>query len=62
MMLGFELIVIGAIAYALGWRPRFNQTTPAQTSQTPLEILDARYARGEVTREEYEQVRQDLEG
>ncbi len=65
MMMGFGLIgpllLIGAVAYALGWQPQFNQTRPAQNSQTPLEILKARYVRGEITREEYEQVRQDLE-
>ena len=57
-MMGFGLIltlvVIGAIAYALGWRPQFNQSGPAETNQTPLEILKARYARGEISREEYE--------
>jgi putative membrane protein len=65
MMIGFDLIllvIVGAIAYALGWRPQFNQTRPAQTRQTPVEILKARYARGEITREEYEQARRDLEG
>lgn len=65
-MMGFELLVplllIGAVAYALGWRPQFNQTGPAQTSQTPVEILNARYARGEISREEYDQMRRDLEG
>ena len=64
-MMGFglmiPLLVIGAIAYALGWRPQSNQTSPAQTSQTPLELLKARYARGEINREEYEQMRLDLE-
>ena len=58
----FVLVIVGAIAYALGWRPQFNQTGPAQTNQTPLEILKARRARGEITREEYDQMRQDLEG
>ena len=66
MMMGFGLIVllflIGVVAYAFGWRPQFNQTWPAQTSQTPLEILKVRYARGEITREVYDQMRQDLEG
>ena len=66
MMMGFWLIVplflIGVVAYAFGWRPQFNQTKPAQTSQTPLEILKARYARGEISREEYDQMCQDLEG
>ncbi len=66
MMMGFGLIVllllIGVVAYADGWRPQFNQTWPAQTSRTPLEILKARYAGGEITREVYDQMRRDLEG
>jgi putative membrane protein len=65
-MMGFGLIltlgVVGAIAYALGWRPQFNQTGRAQNSETPLEILKARYARGEISHEEYEQMRRDLGG
>ena len=64
-MMGFGLIipllVIGGIAYALGWRPQFNQSGPAQTGQTSLELLKARFARGEISREEYEQMRRDLE-
>jgi uncharacterized membrane protein len=56
------LLLIGAVAYAFGWRPQFNQTWPAENSQTPFEILKARYARGEINREEYEQMRLDLEG
>lgn len=66
LMMGFWLIVplllIGAVVYVLVWRPRFNQTHPTQASKTPLEILDARYASGEISREEYDQVRQDLDG
>ena len=66
LMMGFWLIVplllIGVVAFALGWRPQFNQTGPAPTSQTPLEVLKARFARGEISREEYEQMRRDLEG
>jgi putative membrane protein len=65
-MMGFGLLVplllIGVVVFALGWRPQFNLPGPAQTSQTPLEILKARYARGEVTREEYDQIHRDLEG
>jgi len=65
MMLGVGLIVplilVGVIAYALGWRPQINQTGSAPTNQTPEEILKARYARDEITREEYEQIRRDLE-
>jgi putative membrane protein len=65
-MMGLGLMIpmalIGVIAYALGWRPQFNPTGPAQTSETPAEILKARYARGEISREEYDQIRRDLEG
>lgn len=65
-MMGFGLIltlgIVGAIAYALGWRPQLNPTGQAQNRETPLEILKARYARGEISRQEYEQMRQDLEG
>jgi putative membrane protein len=65
MMMGFGLIipllVIGGIVYALGWRPQSNETRPDQTRQTPIELLKARYARGEISREEYEQVRRELE-
>lgn len=64
--MGFGLIVplllMGTAAYAPSWRPQFNQAGPAQTGDTPLEILSARYARGEISREEYDQMRQDLEG
>ncbi len=65
-MMGFGFIFVlalaGGIAYALGWRPQFNQAGPSLTSQAPLEILKARYVRGEITREEYDQMRRDLEG
>lgn len=56
------LILIGVVAYALGWRPQFNQTGLSQISQTPEDILKARYARGEISREEYDQILLDLEG
>jgi len=65
-MMGLGLIVplllIGVVAYALGWRPQFNQNGQAQSNQTPVEILKARYARGEISREEYDQMHRDLEG
>ena len=56
------LLLIGAAAFALGWRPQINQTGPAPTRQAPPEILKARFARGEISREEYEQMQRDLEG
>jgi putative membrane protein len=66
MMMGLDFVflaaIIGAIAYAFGWRPKFNQAKPAQPDQKPSEILKTRYARGEINREEYDQMSRDLEG
>lgn len=64
MMMGFDLlliVIVGAIAYSLGWLPQLNQSKAVRHSQTALEILKARYVRGEISREEYEQMRRDLE-
>ena len=67
MMMGFglliPLILIGLVALALGWKPHFNHQPPTQPSfggQTPLDILKARYARGEINKEEFDQMRKDL--
>ncbi|WP_291524520.1 SHOCT domain-containing protein [Acidithiobacillus sp.] len=37
-----------------------SHETP-DSGETPREALDRRYARGEITREEYQQMRKDLE-
>jgi putative membrane protein len=58
----FVVLIVGAIAYAVGWRPQFNQTGRTQAGPTPLDVLQARYARGEITRDEYDQMHRDLEG
>jgi putative membrane protein len=34
---------------------------PRSERETPLEILQSRYARGEISREEYEEMRRDLQ-
>jgi uncharacterized membrane protein len=60
-MMGFDLLLlVGVIAYVLGWRPQFNQTGSAQNKQTALEILKARYVRGEIGREQYEAMKADI--
>ncbi len=52
VILGFVWLVV-----ALG---RGSAVTPGANAQTPLEILKARYARGEITNEQYDELRQHL--
>lgn len=64
-MMGFGLIgtvlVIALIAFALGWRPQGGQNLFRDTqTKDPVEILKERYARGELTKEEFEQMKDDL--
>ena len=69
--LGLLLMVLfwgGLIALAI-WLVRglFNQTPQLPPSiinggATAQQILDARYARGEITKEQYELMKQDLRG
>ncbi len=62
MMLVFwgGLIVLGFIAVrALAYPGGGRSSTPAGGAQ-PLEALKERYARGEITKEQYESMRRDL--
>ena len=53
----------GFVALAV-WivRAVWRSGEPRTTSQNSLEIAKARYARGEITREQYEQLKKDLGG
>ncbi len=64
----FPILLIAALAYAFGWPP--GQSTNIGSlgnrgsfgsRQTPLDVLKERYARGEISREVYEEMRQDLQ-
>lgn len=66
MMMGFglliPLLILGVIIYALGWRPQIGNYSLPNTSQSrsALDVLNERYARGEISREEYQVMRDDL--
>jgi putative membrane protein len=66
MMIFFFLLLVAVVAYAAGWRPQLGQWiqpgSPAGRggSNSALEILRERYARGEISREEYQRMQQDL--
>ena len=59
MILFWGLIVLGVVALA---RRVFPTGNPASSGQRrPLEILKERYARGEISGEQYAQMRRDVE-
>ena len=60
MLLFWGLVILG-IAVLIRWL--LAQSPPSRGSRvrTPLEIVQERYARGEIDREEYEQKKRDFE-
>ncbi|HEV2356371.1 MAG TPA: SHOCT domain-containing protein [bacterium] len=60
LTLFFWLLIIGGILLLIIWG--FRQAGPVElASHRPLDIVKERYARGELTHEQYEQMRRDLE-
>ncbi len=58
MILVWALIIVG-IVFLVRWVVRENRgDSPA--SETPLEILKKRYARGEIDRAQYERIKEDI--
>ncbi len=65
MMILFFLLLIAVVAYAAGWRPQFGQWgqpgRPASgNGDSARQILRERYARGEISREQYQEMRDAL--
>ncbi len=62
MMLGllFLLLVLAGVALLVMWAVRRSGGSIGSRPEDPMEILRARYARGEVGREEFERIREDL--
>ena len=55
------LIVIGLLIYFIVQAQKTKGQTPTQ-NESHLDILKKRYAKGEITKEEYERMKKDLEG
>ncbi len=55
ILVGIVVLIVWAVNRFSGGRNRSNE------SQSPREILQTRYARGEITREQYQQMMKDLE-
>ncbi len=61
MLLLTALVIVGVI-WLVVTLARGSQTVagPSATGPRPLEILKERYAKGEITKEQYEAMRRDL--
>lgn len=58
LMVVFLVFMVGG---GMGGGPMCGSHKTPGAGATPREELDRRYARGEITREEYQQMRKDLE-
>lgn len=56
MILVWVLVIAGIVALI-----KWLGSSSTQRSATPLEILQARYARGEINEKEYERIRRELQ-
>ena len=60
-MIAVWVLIVVAIVVLVKWLTRSGEkpTTPT-ASTSPLDILKVRYARGEISKEEFEQMKKDL--
>lgn len=61
MVLFWVLIIVG-IVVLVKWLAGFSRSTGTPLAKTALDVLNERYARGEIDREEFEQKKRDLGG
>ena len=54
----FWIIIIGVVVYFF---VNYSRQQQSDNRETPLDILNKRYARGEISKEEFEQMKKDLE-
>ena len=55
MLLFWVLVILGIVVLV-----RWLASGPPEERQRPLEILKARYAKGEITKEQFEQMKRDI--
>ena len=56
MVLVWVLVIAGIVVLI-----RWMSSAPAPRRETPLDVLKARYARGEINKKEYERMRRELQ-
>jgi len=60
-MLVFIYLIFGRGDFRPPWQDFRHNSYPGRDTDNALDILKKRYARGEVTKEEFEEMKQDLQ-
>lgn len=60
MMLLFWILIIAGIVLLVRWFINEGKLKGSRTEETPLDILKKRYAGGEINKEQYESMKQEL--
>lgn len=60
LMLAFWALIIVGIVVFVRWIINQTKLNDTRTGKAPLEILKERYAKGEITKEEFEKIKKDL--
>ena len=60
IMIIVALVVVYFLFGRSGYRPPWDRYPSGREAETPLDILKKRYARGEIKKEEFDQMKKDL--
>ena len=60
IMILVALVVVYFLFGRGGYRPPWDRYPSGRETETPLDILKKRYARGEIKKEEFDQMKKDL--
>jgi len=60
IMIIVALVVVYFLFGRSGYRPPWDRYPSGRETETPLDILKKRYARGEIKKEEFDQIKKDL--
>ena len=61
LMIAFWIAVIIGIVYFVKWIIATGKRHETKAEETALDILKKRYAKGEITKEEFERIKQDIQ-
>jgi len=56
------IIIAGVVVYFIFQQNKKNRDLEDPARESPMEILKRRYAKGEITKEEFERLKEEIEG